>query len=1372
MPQLEECFSQREAQHAQRIFEAIGIIQGKSRRRDYRSHPVRADFHLVSKNLLPAKQKKSHVLPDNIFSVDGDPALFNTIKPVPQTTSCHHCGLHGSRRCSQCRQTCYCSVECQRKDWASHSVICKPTSVKNETSCRVPIEAAEKKASPLVEPAVSDLSKRQETEKKIFLCDLQESGIRKGTEIQGFVVEFSNPSYFFIHSYIEKSVKSLFKLTTTLQEIYSKPENLKKGYTPVIGEICVARYSQDQRWYRVLVQNVDAATRKAHVLYIDFGNQEALTLDNLQKMHQDLELLSPLAMKCILVSVTPPPGGWSPVCIAESRKLMDQQKVSISIVEVLREEVPCYAVDIGASLSDTFTVCAGIHVAKLLLEKGFASAHDGGRILKEKNSEIGPLPVTAIDKAARKEELSDAPESLPRIHVLSGTAVSVGDIFSAVITEIKHPEEFYCQQLQNAEELSKLMELMSKHFAAVPPVPSFTPAVGQVCSAQCAEDRCWYRAKILEKRSQEALLVEYIDFGNVEVLPLSSLRPIQSNMLKLPSQAIKCSLAGVKPRFKRWTGETYAATASLVANDVVTVEVVGQTKTSFVVEVADRHPTGRARKTETSHATPTGKGQSCECQGQYKEFAGIPVVLELLAECVLHLCKSVRTVVEAECVDTKTKTQTPRKKAAKSFKREPLTKKEKRRRQEDDLCFYCGETGHRISYCPHKPVKPSATHLEKPHAPEPAYDASNVTKQEHTLSHPQTGDAGVNQSSAPRTPTPSIGMSDDLQTLSDAPEWSDMDSASSETDETDTSMDINPPAVCAVRNTTPTTHRSRNRTLQTARHSLGAPGNVLASDGKIVHRTELIQYEQRLRDQRSSKRSSFPPATQPCFDAIQRRSKEIRAQGDCLTPGEFRSRERTRQALTGTITSVYPVAEAYPAQLSTTEPLPSDRVVTSNGNVICRVDLEAYEKALRAREEEEKKKKSHRRRVFVTRVKATGEKWGNKAPQILVAGTKLQAKAVSTSEDGYSVVIMESESSRLVSDKLIAQREARSDDNRGNISAGSIGQPAVQIPCKTSSSAKAVAPETNNNARSPQVMVRDPSGSRESSKDRVSGRSHSLSDDSLKSCIPCQWKSVELPLNEPIESRVLSVISPDLFYAFPKENRVDIQKLTQVMVGIAVYCKAEKTKLSYRPDTQFPLLWMAERYTAMRFMRQGPIPTREIKRVYGVLRGEYTVIGADDGCWYRAIVLDTSLSTAKVAYADYGNTEDLPFSSLLPITENFLDPPVPIVKCALAGLTPLSEEWSPAATKLLRVLVQEQNIIFTALSVNAGIYSVSVEKRQDTGVVNVAEKLVGDGLARDSRSTGGHCKGKDGCCCCSQDLLERVEKLEETLRLLLNVEHV
>ncbi|XP_053305864.1 tudor domain-containing protein 1-like [Spea bombifrons] len=867
--------------------------------RDYRSHPVRADFHLVGKKLLPAKQKKSHVLPDNIFSVDGDPALFNTIKPVLQTTSCHHCGLHGSRRCSQCRQTCYCSVECQRKDWASHSVICKPTSVKNETSCRVPIEAAEKKASPLVEPAVSDLSKRQETEKKIFLCDLQESGIRKGTEIQGFVVEFSNPSYFFIHSYIEKSVKSLFKLTTTLQEIYSKPENLKKGYTPVIGEICVARYSQDQRWYRVLVQNVDAATRKAHVLYIDFGNQEALTLDNLQKMHQDLELLSPLAMKCFLVSVTPPPGGWSPVCIAESRKLMDQQKVSVGIVEVLREEVPCYAVDVCVQAS-------GIHVAKLLLEKGFASAHDGGRILKEKNSEIGPLPVMAIDKAARKEELSDAPESLPRIHVLSGTAVSVGDIFSAVITEIKHPEEFYCQQLQNAEELSKLMESMSKHFAAVPHVPSFTPAVGQVCSAQCAEDRCWYRAKILEKRSQEALLVEYIDFGNVEVLPLSSLRPIQSNMLKLPSQAIKCSLAGVKPRFKRWTGETYAATASLVANDVVTVVVVGQTKTSFVVEVADRHPTGRARKTETSHATPSGKGQSCG-------------------------------------------------------------------------------------------------------------------------------------------------------------------------------------------------------------------------------------------------------------------------------------------------------------------------------------------------------------------VKATGEKWGNKAPQILVVGTKLQAKAVSTSEDGYSV---ESESSRLAT---LSKRELQAE-----------------------------------------------------------------------SCIPCQWKSVEVPLNEPIESRVLSVISPDLFYAFPKENRVDIQKLTQVMVGIAVYCKAEKTKLSYRPS------------------------------VGDMCCAKYT----DDGYWYRAIVLDTSLSTAKVAYADYGNTEDLPFSSLLPITENFLDPPVPIVKCALAGLTPLSEEWSPAATQLLRLLVQEQNIIFTALSVNAGIYSVSVEKRQDTGVVNVAEKLVGDGLARDSRSTGGHCKGKDGCCCCSQDLLKRVKKLEETLRLLLNVEHV
>lgn len=37
-------------------------------------------------------------------------------------TSCGTIGLWS--RCMKCEQTCYCSVECQRKDWAVHKRLC------------------------------------------------------------------------------------------------------------------------------------------------------------------------------------------------------------------------------------------------------------------------------------------------------------------------------------------------------------------------------------------------------------------------------------------------------------------------------------------------------------------------------------------------------------------------------------------------------------------------------------------------------------------------------------------------------------------------------------------------------------------------------------------------------------------------------------------------------------------------------------------------------------------------------------------------------------------------------------------------------------------------------------------------------------------------------------------------------------------------------------------------------------------------------------------------------------------------------------------------------------------------------------------------
>lgn len=59
-----------------------------------------------------------------------------------------------------------------------------------------------------------------------------------------------------------------------------------------------------------------------------------------------------------------------------------------------------------------------------------------------------------------------------------------------------------------------------------------------------AEDKQWYRAKVLAYSSEERVCVGYLDFGNSEEVDISHLRPISSSLLALPMQAIPCALAG------------------------------------------------------------------------------------------------------------------------------------------------------------------------------------------------------------------------------------------------------------------------------------------------------------------------------------------------------------------------------------------------------------------------------------------------------------------------------------------------------------------------------------------------------------------------------------------------------------------------------------------------------------------------------------------------------------------------------------------------------------------------------------------------------------------------------------------------------------
>lgn len=56
-----------------------------------------------------------------------------------------------------------------------------------------------------------------------------------------------------------------------------------------------------------------------------------------------------------------------------------------------------------------------------------------------------------------------------------------------------------------------------------------------------------------------------------------------------------------------------------------------------------------------------------------------------------------------------------------------------------------------------------------------------------------------------------------------------------------------------------------------------------------------------------------------------------------------------------------------------------------------------------------------------------------------------------------------------------------------------------------------------------------------------------------------------------------------------------------------------------------------------------------------------------DNNWYRGVVLEVGEQEISVLYADYGNTEKIPFSRIVPIPMHLLQLPFQITRCTLAG---------------------------------------------------------------------------------------------------------
>ncbi|NXK81624.1 TDRD1 protein, partial [Amazona guildingii] len=517
-------------------------------------------------DLIHEKPKESQYSFENGFSISCDKSLFSSLVSPPQTKTCHHCGLLGSLRCSQCKQIYYCSTDCQKEDWPAHRVVCGPIKPKEFILrygmcfllCLEWIRF-ELVAICLGGSTSVDSLKTEEHIKKVTLLDLQALGIKKAMEVQGIVTEFKSPSEFYVQLSSPEFLDQINKLSLKLQDCYASTV-IQDQYIATKGEVCVAKCSLNQTWNRALVKDVDMLQKKSQVFYIDYGNEEDIPLAWIKALHKDIELLvPPCAIRCSFANCDPKEKGWTEGAARFSSQLIGKH-CSVTVVDILKEETMLsFAVEVVIPDSASFFLLSGF----------FCTVSEN----HSKQSEA---------KIPQDEEYLHCTHS-----ALEDVFVCVGDVFSAMVSGMQSPEDFFCQPVRNCRQLAELQVSLNEHCDKLPSSPAFRPPVGNVCCAQFTEDNQWYRAAVVAYVSEEAVVAEYIDYGNSEVLPLTRLRPVIPRLMDLPAQAIRCTLAGVKRPLGGWTSEDSCFMKQLVKDKVFTVKVVGKHSYRSVVELVD-----------------------------------------------------------------------------------------------------------------------------------------------------------------------------------------------------------------------------------------------------------------------------------------------------------------------------------------------------------------------------------------------------------------------------------------------------------------------------------------------------------------------------------------------------------------------------------------------------------------------------------------------------------------------------------------------------------------------------------------------------------------------------------------------------------------
>ena len=366
----------------------------------------------------------------------------------------------------------------------------------------------------------------------------------EGTLFKMQVTDVTDPWSFSVQEMDRENLGALNTLMLDLQEAYRDPSPYD-SFQVQVGAPCCARYDADECWYRCQVLE-DVGGNRVKLRYIDFGNVECISVNKVYSLDDKFTQLPSAAVLCSLNAVKPvSQTGWSSEAVQVFKDLVMGGSGDINIItaRVVSKSTS------GITNIDLFADDGGRNsVADILVKTQFASAtvQTPGTALSV--SPPPPVPVPSDEHGFCDQHPShEALQVPPSTFVLPSVALPTSPEFIVMVPHVDSPSLFYVQVITE-EGVHSMLALMENLNAYCTSATGFqqAPTTGEFCAAKY--DNEWFRAQVLRQISSNMLEVFFIDFGNTETVPLSTVKPLLQKHLSLPMQAVACGLYGVPAR--------------------------------------------------------------------------------------------------------------------------------------------------------------------------------------------------------------------------------------------------------------------------------------------------------------------------------------------------------------------------------------------------------------------------------------------------------------------------------------------------------------------------------------------------------------------------------------------------------------------------------------------------------------------------------------------------------------------------------------------------------------------------------------------------------------------------------------------------------